>query len=302
VLARWGSRARSLLTAPHLRVAELLCGQPAGPPGGEHRAEAPWFVVPRRGLVSWQVNGRSHVVVPGRLLWFAPGDESSFGHPADGGDDCLVLAPSARLCAEVLGRVGLSTFSLPSTMVALPAPASLAGEVLLRAAADPDVEAEWLAEYATRYLRTLARALRKGWAEADSITPQEERPESHAELVEQAAVFLAAHYAEPIRRPLDAAAAAVLCSPFHLARVFRREAGCTVHTFRERLRLAAALREIAGGADSFADLARELGYASHSHFSGNFRRAYGVSPGAARLALAESCQHVRRIVEAATVD
>lgn len=295
----WGSRGRWLLNSPHLRVAELRFRQPFGPPGTEHRDEAPWFVVPRRGLLSWQVHGRANVVVPGRLLWLAPGAGIRFGDPADGGVDCLVLSPGPALCAEIFEATGPAMNEIPSTVAPLSPAASFSAEVLVRAVAGGDaVDALRLAEFGTGYVGTLAKILRYA---PDSLAGHDNRPDSHIELAQQAVTFLAKHYREPVPRPLDAVAAAVRCSPSHLARVFRREIGTTVHTFRERLRLAAALRAVADGARSLTELAEALGYASHSHFTGNFRRAYGLSPGAARLTLTRSGAEMRRILEAQPV-
>lgn len=75
-------------------------------------------------------------------------------------------------------------------------------------------------------------------------------------------------------------------SPFHLARAFRAATGFTLHAYRTRLRMGLALDALArdDGAD-FSQLALDLGYAHHSHFSSVFRRAYGMSPRVARARL-----------------
>ncbi|MEP6767655.1 MAG: AraC family transcriptional regulator [Acidobacteriota bacterium] len=75
-------------------------------------------------------------------------------------------------------------------------------------------------------------------------------------------------------------------SPFQLCRIFRRETGTTLHRFRERLRLAAALELLRESRAGLTDIALDLGYSSHSHFSASFRRAFGVTPSAARAGTA----------------
>lgn len=71
-------------------------------------------------------------------------------------------------------------------------------------------------------------------------------------------------------------------SPFQLCRIFRRETGTTLHGFRERLRIAAALERLRESRAELTDIALDLGYSSHSHFSASFRREFGVTPSAAR--------------------
>ncbi|WP_284619413.1 helix-turn-helix domain-containing protein [Aquabacterium humicola] len=77
-------------------------------------------------------------------------------------------------------------------------------------------------------------------------------------------------------------ARAVHASPYHLARQFRRHTGSTVHGHRTRLRITLALQRLAQGASDLTQLALDLGFASHSHFSAAFRRATGTTPSALR--------------------
>ena len=78
---------------------------------------------------------------------------------------------------------------------------------------------------------------------------------------------------------LDQLARAVFSTPFHLARVFRRETGLGLHQYQTNLRLRHALERLAE--DVTADLtmlALELGFSSHAHFTAAFRRAFQVVP------------------------
>jgi AraC-like DNA-binding protein len=53
--------------------------------------------------------------------------------------------------------------------------------------------------------------------------------------------------------------------------------GLPLYRYHLRLRLARALDLIAERED-LSDLAQDLGFSSHSHFSAAFRQAYGISP------------------------
>jgi AraC family transcriptional regulator len=84
---------------------------------------------------------------------------------------------------------------------------------------------------------------------------------------------------------LDAVGRAVHCSPFHLARQFRRATGETISGYLLRLRLSAALHRISEGESDLARLAVELGFSHHSHFTARFRSVFGCTPVRARDAL-----------------
>jgi AraC-like DNA-binding protein len=114
------------------------------------------------------------------------------------------------------------------------------------------------------------------YAERSSASRRERRPtpEQH-DLVQRAKAFVAARATE--RLMLQQVADAVGSSLFHLCRVFRRVTGWTLHGYQTHLRLRLALDRLRHGA-SLSDLAVELGFASHSHFTAAFRRAFGMPP------------------------
>jgi AraC family transcriptional regulator len=92
--------------------------------------------------------------------------------------------------------------------------------------------------------------------------------------------YLSAHFREKFS--LSDVASAVAASPFHLSRSFRARYGTTLFAQRERLRIAAALRQLTKTKSDLAELALNLGYNSHSHFSAAFARAVGCTPSAWR--------------------
>lgn len=80
-------------------------------------------------------------------------------------------------------------------------------------------------------------------------------------------------------------ARAAACSPFHLARLFRRHTGRSLHAYRDDLRMMLALERLQGGETNLARLAVDLGYAHHSHFSAAFKRRFGTAPARMRTNL-----------------
>ena len=100
------------------------------------------------------------------------------------------------------------------------------------------------------------------------------------DVVERAREVLARRYTE--QASLEELARAASCSPFHLARMFRRATGRVAPRLPHR---AAAARRAGTAGRRRADLlelALLLGYASHSHFTDVFRSAYGVTPSEVR--------------------
>lgn len=100
-------------------------------------------------------------------------------------------------------------------------------------------------------------------------------------MAERTADTQAAHWT------LNDVADAACCSLFHLARCFRQHTGLSLHGYRQRLRLAAALQRLEEGERDLAALAHELGYSSQSHLGSAFVREIGVTPAQARRALAQ---------------
>ena len=133
----------------------------------------------------------------------------------------------------------------------------------LRGWPDALAVAEGVAELVAAAVGDIARRVRSG------------RP-----LVRAAETVLSQTFTQ--RLTLHEIAAAVGCSPWHLARVFRREAGTTLHRYRDQLRLRAAVDRLRDPGLDLTTLALDLGYSSHSHFTDRFRGAYGVPPSAVR--------------------
>jgi AraC family transcriptional regulator len=84
--------------------------------------------------------------------------------------------------------------------------------------------------------------------------------------------------------PLRALAVVAGSSPYQLCRDFRALTGMTITRYRHALRLRLALDRLPGCND-LTDLALDLGYSSHSHFTYAFRDHFGVTPSGYRARL-----------------
>lgn len=85
--------------------------------------------------------------------------------------------------------------------------------------------------------------------------------------------------------PLERAAREAHYSRFHLLRAFHARTGYTLHQYHLHLRLRRSLEPLLAGAP-VAEIALDLGFQGHSHFTARFRRAFGETPSAVRAAAA----------------
>lgn len=84
------------------------------------------------------------------------------------------------------------------------------------------------------------------------------------------------------RLTLDQIAEQVNYSPYYLSRVFRSQTGFTIHQYLNQIRLRTSLEFVSRQDTDLTNLALALGYSSHSHFTQNFRRAFGAPPSEVR--------------------
>jgi AraC-like DNA-binding protein len=66
--------------------------------------------------------------------------------------------------------------------------------------------------------------------------------------------------------------------PVSLGRAFRREFGCTITQYRQRLRVAAVVRALLDSNRSLVDIALDQGFADASHMTRLVRRELGLPP------------------------
>jgi AraC-like DNA-binding protein len=87
------------------------------------------------------------------------------------------------------------------------------------------------------------------------------------------------------RSSLTELAAQVGKSPSLLTQMFSRSQDISFYQYQLKIRLSAALAALFGR-HNITEVAYDVGFSSHSHFSVQFRRAFGMSPSKCRLYLA----------------
>lgn len=259
---------RTLYASPLVSILDVACS--AGCGNGKHEEHCPVATLAfvRSGAFVRRDRMGKHVADATRVVFFDPTEPYMVDHPVPGGDRCTSLAFAPNILREaVRGAKGDRWFE-KSTMTGS-AEIHLAHRGLLEAARDDDpVQVEEVS------LRLLQLCTEK----EDKLAKSGAALKRAQALAADAQVLIASRYAE--RVTLESLAATLEVSPFRLCRAFRQATGSSLHQHLTQLRLAAALEKLPQYKDRLIDLALDLGFSSHSHFTHAFKGYYGRAPSA----------------------
>jgi AraC family transcriptional regulator len=279
------AHVRTLFGSGLMRIVDWQCtGHAPEPFGGEEWNDAYEVVVVRRGAFVRRVAGRDVFLDPGTVA-FTHADESyQVRHPVAGGDACSAFRLAGATAAELAtgadpDSADLDHIRFPALAAPLDGRAFLLHRIALRAALSPGVAALEVEEHAATFLRAAVAASSGSGREGQrGRLPRPHRPGS--EYVVRVREVIGRRYREPLT--LSDIAREVGCSPFHLHRLVRAEAGVPIHRLVLRLRLREALERLLDTRDGISAIAYAAGFASHSHLTDAFRREYGAAPSAVR--------------------
>jgi AraC-like DNA-binding protein len=254
---------------------------------GEELSTTTDIVLMRHGAFCMHFGRRTHTIDTNQVVFFTRGSTYRVSHPADCGDrgTIFTVAPDVLIdrLREFDSRIdGRATGTIP----------------FVTGPCDTDVF--WRHRELVQRLKTgTATPLDPVWTDATALrlvddvlkvafrrtaVPRRCRRETthanHADRAEAVKSLMAKRFCE--RVTLDEIARAVHVSPFHLARIFQKHAGMPLHRYLNRLRLRASLEKLVDGREDLTNLALTLGFSSHSHFTGAFRREFGRAPSSIR--------------------
>ena len=235
----------------------------------EECASRTHFVFPFRGVYLRHVGGDLTVADANHVLFFNKHQGYQVSHPVRGGDTSLVLSVGEAMLAELVPRSlcgAAEPFTFNQQHLRIDARAQALVMLLkhsLRNGSIETLEAEGLS------LTLISRAIGPRTARASGASYARRR------LVDRVKVLLAGDLSR--RWTLADIAAEIGGSPVYLTQVFQQVEGLPLYRYQLRLRLARALDLIAERED-LSDLAHDLGFSSHSHFTAAFRQSYGMTP------------------------
>jgi AraC-like DNA-binding protein len=240
------------------------------------------IVFPRTSVVIQHAGHTPIVADPTRAILYNRGQEYTRRALSDRGDECEWFAiPPAVIAAAIRAHDPSvdDRFDHPFTGTHAPvAPATylLQRRVVEHLRRGAGIDPLFVEESIVQLLESCTRP-----CPAAPSRRREPTAGDHRELAEACRAFVSARMGE--RLSLGQIASRLGASPFHLARVFRRESGLPIHGYLHQLRLRTALERVLSGED-LSRVALDLGYATHSHFTASFRRTFGATPSSLRVA------------------
>jgi AraC-like DNA-binding protein len=260
---------RRLLSTDVVTVRHVDCRGSCRHRSAEECASHTHFVFPFRGVYLRHVGSDQAVADANHVLFFNRDQGYQVSHPVMGGDTSLVLSVAEPLLEEIVPRAllaGGEPLAFKVQHLRIDARTQALTMLLnhsLRTGSIEPLEAEGLS------LTLVSRAIGPRTARAAGASYSRRR------LVDRVKLLLAGDLSR--RWTLAGIAAEIGGSPVYLTQAFQQVEGMPLYRYHLRLRLARALDLIAERED-LSDLAQDLGFSSHSHFSAAFRRAYGMSP------------------------
>jgi AraC family transcriptional regulator len=266
-------------------VHDYCCHIARGGPGDEEESDANNIVLMRHGAFSRHFGRRTVTADVNQAVFFSRESTYRVSHPSDCGDRGTVFTVSPRVLNDIVRELDPSIDEHPDQpfrFVTGPCDSSVFWrhrELVQRLESAEPLEPLWADVTA---LQLVADVLESAFVQR-SIARKPKRQATgadYANLTEAAKTYLAVRMSERIT--LDDVACAVHASPFHLARIFQQQTGVPVHRYLTQLRLRASLERLAEDGTDITEIALELGFSSHSHFTDAFRREFGRPPSKVR--------------------
>jgi AraC family transcriptional regulator len=265
-------RPHLLFRSPLVAIYDVNCRAPCGSLSSEEQSISHSVVFPRSGVFIKKVSDKDQLVAEStRVLFFNRHETYRVSHPIAGGDNCTAIHFEEEALVDFLYSIDPSVaespdrrfrFSSADSSPSLALNLHRLRRFLLVATPDQLRVEENCASYEQR--SRVRQSVRE-------VTRQ-----AHRDLVDATRVVLARRFRDKLN--LGEFARAVFSSPFHLARIFRRETGTTLHRQLNRLRLRRALDYLADRKADLTTLALDLGFSSHAHFTQAFRSEFGCAP------------------------
>lgn len=244
---------RRSLVDSDLLVAEELVARPELPPRGDIRQRK--LVITWSGAFEFQVGRSVAWVDSSRLLFAYPGESYVDRHMLPGTGHCsVILTPDEDALDELWGSGARHVTDRVR-------PCSLRAQMLaqlLRRTNEPLVAQE-----------LGVSILEESSSERRRVGTIDQRCVRRAKAV--------LHDCPDGRLSLSQIASEIGVTPIYLTQCFKRSEGMPLYRYQTLLRLCRALDRLPERQD-ITDLAFELGFSSHSHFTAVFRSELGTTP------------------------
>ena len=255
-----------------LAVTAYDCDHPPGCRTVEEASDKDEFVFVLQGIYQKRSSEGSAILDPSRVAVFRKGQPYCITHPVEGGDRSIIVEfDPADLCAALdtePDASGTALHRIPPTFAVTAPLILLAGHLChgIRQAAQERLHIEEMAYTLLNYLSYITSRMGQS-----PPTVHVEKP-----CVFDVATVVSSRFREKLS--IGGIAQILEVSPFHLCRSFRAATGMTIHRYITTLRMSEAVHRLWSYRNNLTNLALDLGYSSHSHFSSAFRCFFGITP------------------------
>jgi AraC family transcriptional regulator len=277
---------RTLYASPMIEVQDYVCRHTACGKLAEEESSVNGIVLMRHGAFSKHFERRQVTADVNQVVFFSKNSVYRISHPTDFGDRGTSLVVAQLILNDIVRELDPGIDERPDNpfpFVTGPCEAAIfwRHREFVRRLEIADVEPLEPLWADITGLQLVADVLEDAF-ERNGTKPRR-RPSTntdHTARTEAAKAYLASRMSEAIT--LDDVGAAVNASPFNFARIFQQQTGLPIHRYLTLLRLRAALERIADPGIDLTNIALDLGFSSHSHFTNVFRREFGETPSAIR--------------------
>ena len=233
-------------------IDEVRANHELPPSGFNDRRQV---AVPIAGSFEYRVGSKSLWLDPTRLLFAEANEEFADHHPIpEVGHASVIIAPAGGLLDE-LSELARSAYA--DRVRSCPLRLQMLVQFLMR---NPDRLAH--DEIGSELLLLALGA-------SSRVATEDSRCARRAKAI--------LHEVPGERLTLTAIATMLGVTPIYLTQAFKRSEGLPLYRYQTRLRLSRALAALPEQ-DDITELALDLGFSSHSHFTATFRAALGVTP------------------------
>lgn len=256
-----GDRRRCLVESGIALVEDSMLS--AGNPIARGYSQNYQIALPYWGAFTWSVGGGTAFIDANRILFINAGEEFRETHPVPGmGHASIIITPMPQILEEICrGSPSQHHSAFQKTSRPSSVQARLLTHRLLGCGDGGSGDPLQGDELTVAILREVMKS--------GGISHTSSR------IVDQAKELLHARFCEPIR--LDVIAQELGVTGVYLTQSFTRTEGMPLYRYLMHLRLNKALIELPHR-ESITDLALDLGFSSHSHFTAAFRSAFGLTP------------------------
>jgi AraC-like DNA-binding protein len=280
---------RTLYDSPMIGVRDYICRDTSCTRSAEEHSDVNSIVLMRHGAFSRHFGKKQFTADVNQATFFTKDSVYQVSHPIDHGDRGTTFTIAPSILTDIVRELDPTIDEHPGDPFPFASgPCSTAifwrhrdyVRKLENAAAEP-LEPLWAD---VTGLQLVADVLESAFIQHGK-KPNRRRSTNadHLDRTEAAKNYLAANFTQNVR--LDEVASAVNASPFNFARIFQQQTGLPIHRYLTLLRLRASLEKIADVNSDLTDIALDLGFSSHSHFTDVFRREFGKTPSEIRAEL-----------------